>query len=165
MKTRALMALAAIAGVAAAAASAFNPQVQLWHFPAGTPLSLFGQDPFTGDLYRVDGQAGPGDFIRLNPNGTYFASLALVGDSTFDLAAFPGGPEFAGEGSFLYHGSIAVVDPNDPLAGFFIDLAGFALHIDSTLADAGGGLWRLTAQVLAHNGEFTHFDVQFEPLP
>ncbi len=163
MKTRAMMALATMFGVAAAAA-AFDPQVQVWHFPAGSPISLFATNPNTGDTYRVEGQAGPGDFIRLNPNGTYFASLAVMSDSTFDLAAFPGGPEFAGEGSYIYHGSVEVADPNDPLAAFSGTLDGFVLHIDSTLADAGGGLWRLTAQVLAHNGAFTHFDVEFEPL-
>jgi hypothetical protein len=140
------------------------PQVQIWHFSQDDPISLFATDPNTGDVIFVTGQATPGDFIRRNADGTYFARVSVRGAAMLDIAAVPGGPELVGEGIYLASGSVEPDDPEAPLDGFGLTLDGFVLHIDAALTDPGGDAWRATAQVLARDGEITHFDVEIEPL-
>jgi len=157
-----MRALFAFLGVLGATASATH--VQVWHFPAGTVLTAFAVNPDTGDLIQVSGETSPGDLIRQNADGSFFASFSLRGEALLDVQAIPGGPEFVGDGLYIFAGSVVPRDPADPLAGVDFGPDGFVLHIDCTLADPAGALWRLTAQVLTRDGEITHFDLDFVPL-
>src|SRR5262245_17591100 len=128
-----------------------------------TTFTFVATDP-AGTVFQVQFPANPGDFLRRNPDGTYFVQGA---SGSAEITVTPQGfpfPAFAGVTTFHVSGTVEATPLGEGRFDWSSDgrranVEGVGLLVNVL----DGSLWDLSAQVVQRDGVFKVFQVTITP--